>query len=107
MGSRLVSHLCREAGRTRRVLERAGGSDKVAESASDFEEPHNFVPASGLFRDSDTNLAPAFVVRDGNYISARWPGAVHRFAREFAKRLAGELRPADGASAIHTCSRRG
>ena len=30
----------------------------------------------------------AFVVRDGNYLSARWPGDVHRFAREFSALLA-------------------
>jgi putative intracellular protease/amidase len=50
----------------------------------DFLEPTRFVQSSGLFRDSDTNPAPAFVVRDGNYISARWPGDVHHFANEFA-----------------------
>lgn len=50
----------------------------------DFEEPHRFVQSSGMFRDSDKNVAPAFVIRDGNYVSARWPGDAHRFAREFA-----------------------
>jgi hypothetical protein len=29
----------------------------------------------------------AWVVRDGNYISARWPGDVHTFARTFAELL--------------------
>jgi len=28
------------------------------------------------------------VVRDGNYLSARWPGDVHRFAREFSAMFA-------------------
>ncbi len=32
---------------------------------------------------------PAFVVRDGNYLSARWPGDVHTFARRFAEMLGG------------------
>jgi len=27
-------------------------------------------------------------VRDGNYLSARWPGDVHTFARTFAEMLA-------------------
>jgi hypothetical protein len=27
---------------------------------------------------------PAFVVQDRNYISARWPGDVHTFAKTFA-----------------------
>jgi len=39
---------------------------------------------SGVFRDSPTDDRPAFVVRDGNYVSARWPGDVHTFARVFA-----------------------
>jgi len=45
--------------------------------------------ASGLFRDSPSDSRPAFVVRDGNYVSARWPGDVHTFARTFADVLAG------------------
>ena len=39
---------------------------------------------SGLHRDSMTDERPAFVVQDGNYISARWPGDVFTFARRFA-----------------------
>jgi putative intracellular protease/amidase len=42
---------------------------------------------SGRARDSDTDARPAFVVRDGTYVSARWPGDVHTFAREFATLL--------------------
>jgi putative intracellular protease/amidase len=49
---------------------------------------HNRRQTSGLVRDSDTDDTPAFVVRDGNYVSARWPGDVHRFAREFSSLLA-------------------
>lgn len=44
---------------------------------------------NGLARDSERDPAPAFVVRDGNYLSARWPGDVHRFAREFSAMFAG------------------
>lgn len=44
--------------------------------------------ASGLFRDSPLDSRPAFVVRDGNYVSARWPGDAHTFARTFAGVLA-------------------
>ncbi|MBB5359496.1 putative intracellular protease/amidase [Rhodanobacter sp. ANJX3] len=43
---------------------------------------------NGIARDSATDDSPAFVVRDGNYLSARWPGDVHRFAREFSAMLA-------------------
>jgi len=42
---------------------------------------------SGIARDSVKDDSPAFVVRDGNYVSARWPGDVHRFAREFSAML--------------------
>jgi putative intracellular protease/amidase len=43
---------------------------------------------SGMVRDTFEDDSPAFVVRDGNYISARWPGDAHTFARQFAARLA-------------------
>lgn len=40
-------------------------------------------------RDSPSNLDVGFSVRDGNYLSARWPGDAHRFAAEFTSMLAG------------------
>ena len=39
-------------------------------------------------RDSLDDQRPAFVVRDGSYVSARWPGDAHTFARTFATVLA-------------------
>ncbi len=42
---------------------------------------------SGLHRDSLEDDTPAFVVRDRNYVSARWPGDVHAFAKAFAAML--------------------
>lgn len=57
---------------------------RALEDPCDFEEPRGWVASSGLFRDSQNNSGPSFVVRDGNYVSARWPGDVHRFAHEFA-----------------------
>jgi putative intracellular protease/amidase len=42
---------------------------------------------SGLARDTFDDDRPAFVVRDGNYISARWPGDTHTFAKTFAAAL--------------------
>jgi putative intracellular protease/amidase len=39
---------------------------------------------SGLVRDSIADETPAFIVRDRNYVSARWPGDAHTFARTFA-----------------------
>jgi putative intracellular protease/amidase len=43
---------------------------------------------SGRARDTLTDARPAFVVRDGSYVSARWPGDVHTFARTVAEVLA-------------------
>lgn len=40
-----------------------------------------------LLRDTATNFKAGFTVRDGNYLSARWPGDVHLFASEFLKML--------------------
>ena len=40
--------------------------------------------SSGRARDTLENERPAFVVRDGNYFSARWPGDVHTLTKRFA-----------------------
>lgn len=42
---------------------------------------------SGLHRDSLDDARPAFVVRDRNYVSARWPGDAHTFAKTFSDML--------------------
>ena len=52
--------------------------------------PERWRKRSGLFRDTMDDARPAFVVRDGTYLSARWPGDVHTFARTFADMLAGK-----------------
>jgi putative intracellular protease/amidase len=44
--------------------------------------------AGGSSRDSPSDERPAFVVEDGNYLSARWPGDVHTLAKRFAAKLA-------------------
>ncbi len=43
---------------------------------------------SGRARDTETDARPAWVVRDGAYVSARWPGDAYTFARTFAEVLA-------------------
>jgi putative intracellular protease/amidase len=43
---------------------------------------------SGRHRDTPGDDRPAFVVRDGSYVSARWPGDVHTFARTLAQAIA-------------------
>ena len=49
--------------------------------------PDHFRKSSGLFRDSGSDDRPAWVVRDRNYVSARWPGDAHSFARAFSDLL--------------------
>jgi putative intracellular protease/amidase len=43
---------------------------------------------NGRARDTLIDARPAFVVRDGSYVSARWPGDAHTFALTFAAVLA-------------------
>ena len=62
-------------------------------SASDFvdvpsDAPHHFQKTSGMARDRLHDDRPAWVVQDGNYLSARWPGDVHSFAQQFVRLLA-------------------
>src|SRR6516165_9598326 len=54
--------------------------------------PQHFIrgPIS-IIRDSPKNLSAGFTVRDGNYLSARWPGDAHRFGTEFAAMLESQL----------------
>ena len=42
---------------------------------------------AGTIRDTLEDARCAVVVRDGNYLSARWPGDAHTFARTFAEML--------------------
>jgi len=46
--------------------------------------PNFFLKTSGIARDTINNSKPAWVVQDGNYLSARWPGDAHTLASEFA-----------------------
>jgi putative intracellular protease/amidase len=62
-------------------------------SAQDFLDVPPGAPgyrrkSDGLSRDTFDDERPAFVVRDGNYVSARWPGDAHTFAKTFAAVLA-------------------
>jgi len=53
--------------------------------------PEDFVRGPGWpipsGRDTPTNLSAGFSVRDGNYLSARWPGDAHRFATDLVALL--------------------
>ena len=65
---------------------------RALENPSDFrnvesDSPHRRAQTSGMARDTTTDSRPAFVVDDGNYISARWPGDTHTFAAAVSARL--------------------
>ncbi len=49
--------------------------------------PHRWLKSSGMVRDTATDPRPAFVVDDGNYMSARWPGDTHTFATVVSRKL--------------------
>jgi putative intracellular protease/amidase len=54
----------------------------VPAGAPDFR-----MKTSGTRRDTGDDARPAFVVDDGNYLSARWPGDAHTFGQAFARKL--------------------
>lgn len=59
-----------------------------AELCEALASPTHFVAGPLPLRsDRPGNLGPGFALRDGNYLSARWPGDVHRFAHDFAAML--------------------
>jgi putative intracellular protease/amidase len=49
--------------------------------------PHRWFKSSGIVRDKATDSRPAFVVDDGDYVSARWPGDTHTFAAVLSEKL--------------------
>ncbi|MFJ5986998.1 type 1 glutamine amidotransferase domain-containing protein [Lentzea sp. NPDC092896] len=57
--------------------------DEVVASGAVFERG----PVELSRRGTATDDGPAFVVRDGDYVSARWPGDAYLFARTFAELL--------------------
>jgi hypothetical protein len=65
-----------------RALARPEDFVDVDPGAPDFRRK-----TSGRFRDTETDARPAWVVCDGSYISARWPGDVHTLGRAFADLL--------------------
>jgi putative intracellular protease/amidase len=66
-----------------RALARPEDFLDVPVDAPDYREK-----TGGMARDTFDDDRPAFVVRDGNYVSARWPGDAHTFAKTFAAVLA-------------------
>jgi putative intracellular protease/amidase len=68
---------------TRALADPADFAD-VEKGSPDFRRK-----TSGRARDTLDDPRPAWVVRDGSYVSARWPGDAHTFARTLADVLAG------------------
>lgn len=62
----------------------ASADDFIDVSPSDPEFKRR---TSGTVRDSEGDRGAGFVVRDGAYVSARWPGDAHAFAHAFADLL--------------------
>lgn len=59
-----------------------------AEVTAALARPSDFLSGPSLpWRDSPEHPERGFTVRDGRYLSARWPGDAHRFASEFARLL--------------------
>ncbi|HEX3795108.1 MAG TPA: type 1 glutamine amidotransferase domain-containing protein [Acidimicrobiales bacterium] len=67
-----------------RALAQPGDFLDVPPDAPDYRRK-----TGGRARDSNDDGGPAWVVRDGNYLSARWPGDAHTFARTLASMLDG------------------
>ena len=49
-----------------------------------LDDPHLSKKTFGTSRDTMSDDTPAWVVRDGNYVSARWPGDAHTFGKTFS-----------------------
>lgn len=65
---------------------------RALEDPTDFRDvargsPHWRLKTSGMARDTPTDSRPAFVVDDGDYVSARWPGDTHTFATVLSQKL--------------------
>ncbi len=59
------------------------------EVRASLQDTYDFVRGPRVLsrRGTDTDDGPAFVVEDGNYVSARWPGDAYLFTKRFAARL--------------------
>ena len=58
------------------------------EVKSVLSNQNNFIKGpTPLQKDSRQNLSKGFVVKDRNYLSARWPGDIYTFSLEFIKML--------------------
>ena len=61
--------------------------DEVRAALADPANQFQRGPMLPLARGNETDDRPAFVVEDGRYLSARWPGDAYLFARKLIDRL--------------------
>ncbi len=61
--------------------------DEVREALRDPSIQFFRGPLTGAVRDTQEDAAPAFLVEDRNYLSARWPGDAYSFARRLIEKL--------------------
>ncbi|MDB4965202.1 MAG: hypothetical protein JWN44_891 [Myxococcales bacterium] len=66
---------------------RAYVEDEVRAALDDPKEHFDRGPLVVKKRGTETDDIGAFIVEDGRYVSARWPGDAYLFARRFAARL--------------------
>jgi len=62
--------------------------DEVKAALDDPRHQFERGPSGGLKRGTADDDGPAFVVEDGRYVSARWPGDAYLFANKILERLA-------------------
>jgi len=60
-----------------------------SELKSYLRSPEDFLPGPlPMSRDTPSNSNCAFTVLDTNYLSARWPGDIHKFSKDFVQLIA-------------------
>ncbi|MFZ0667626.1 MAG: type 1 glutamine amidotransferase domain-containing protein [Acidimicrobiales bacterium] len=69
-------------------------------------DPDARIKNDGRHRDTADNSRPAHVVEDGRYVSARWPGDVHTFAKRFGTLLDEQYSDATKAESVPTQAER-
>lgn len=81
-----------EPGQSRGYMSVQAEVTRALRDAADFCDvergsPRWWLKASGMARDTATDARAAFVVDDGTYLSARWPGDTHTFATVLSEKI--------------------
>jgi len=83
-----------EPGQRRGYMSVQAEVTRALKDAADFCDvqrgmPHAWLKSAGMVRDTATDSRAAFVVDDGTYLSARWPGDTHTFATAVSQKIKG------------------